>query len=84
MDYLTIAFAVFGIAVGLLFRFRVLLPIILLVAVLSVAVSLSHGHGFTEAALSLMKWQVILQGSYFLGLTIKAIFSSDISHRIII
>jgi hypothetical protein len=84
MDYSTIAFGLFGVAVGLLLRFRVLLLIIVLVAVVTIAVSVLSGRSFTETTMSLMKWQVILQSSYFLGLILKTVFSSNISHRLLI
>jgi hypothetical protein len=76
MEFAAIALAVSGVAVGILFRLKILLPIIGLLLVASVAFSLARGVGFLDTALTIMAAQTILQGSYFLGLAIRAIYTA--------
>jgi hypothetical protein len=52
------------------------LPIIGLLLVFAVAFSLARGFSFLDTALTILVSQAILQGSYFLGLAIRAIFSA--------
>ena len=73
MEFAVAALAIVGIAVGMAFRFKVLLPIISVLLVASVVFSLSQGFGFLDTALMVFIAQIILQGSYFLGLLIRAI-----------
>jgi len=73
MEFAVAALAIVGIAVGVAFRFKVLLPIISVLLVASVVFSLSQGFGFLDTALMVFIAQIILQGSYFLGLLIRAI-----------
>ena len=79
MVYAAIALAIVGAAVGLAFRLKVLLPVLALLLVVSVLFSLDRGFGFLDTALTIMVVQTILQASYFLGLVIRAVFTS--AHR---
>lgn len=83
MAYVTFALAGLGVVIGLLFSFRALLPIIVLVALIAICWSIFQGNAFVDTALILFKWQAILQGSYFAGLVIRAVFSSTNSRRVI-
>jgi hypothetical protein len=65
-----------GVAAGIAFRFKVLLPIIGVVLLASIIFSLATGFGFMDTALTVLMAQATLQGSYFLGLLIRAIFSA--------
>jgi hypothetical protein len=76
MEYAAIALAILGVAIGAMFRLKTLLPIIALLLVACVAFSLTHGFSFLDTALTVITAQAILQGSYFLGLAIRAIFSA--------
>jgi hypothetical protein len=76
MVYAAIALAIVGVAVGLAFRLKTLLPVLALLLVASVVFSLSRGFSFLETALTIMVVQTILQGSYFLGLVIRAVFAA--------
>jgi hypothetical protein len=76
MVYAAIALAIVGVAVGLAFRLKTLLPVLALLLVASVVFSLSRGFSFLETALTIMVVQTILQGSYFLGLVIRAVFTA--------
>lgn len=76
MVYAAIALALMGVAVGLMFRLKILLPVLGLLLVVSVVFSLERGFSFLDTALTIMVVQTILQGSYFLGLIIRAVFAS--------
>jgi hypothetical protein len=76
MVHAAIALAISGVAVGIWFRWKILLPIIGLLLVVAAAFSLARGFSFLDTALTILVSQAILQGSYFLGLVIRAIFSA--------
>jgi hypothetical protein len=65
-----------GVAAGVAFRVKVLLPIIGVVLLASIIFSLATGFGFMDTAITVLMAQATLQGSYFLGLLIRAIFSA--------
>jgi hypothetical protein len=73
MTYAAIALAIMGFVVGVMFRFRVLLPILLGVLLLSVVFSLSREQGMLGIVLTVMAAQAIVQASYFLGLVARSI-----------
>jgi len=79
MVYTAIALVILGVAVGLVFRLQVLLSILALLLVVSILFSLDRGFSFLDTALTIMVVQTILQGSYFLGLVIRAVFTA--AHR---
>ena len=74
MEYATTALAILGVAAGLAFRVKVLLPMIGVILLASIMFSLATGFGFMDTAITVLMGQAILQGSYFLGLLIRAIF----------
>ena len=76
MVYAAIALALVGVAVGLMFRLKILLPVLGLLLVVSVVFSLERSFSFLDTALTIMVVQTILQGGYFLGLVIRAAFTS--------
>jgi uncharacterized membrane protein YbhN (UPF0104 family) len=76
MLFAAIALALVGFAVGVVFRFKVLLPILLLLLLVSIIFSVGRGFGFLETVLTVMVAQTIIQTSYFLGLVARAAFSS--------
>ena len=76
MEYAAIALGILGAAVGVVFRLKVLLPIIALLLLASIAFSLARGFSFLDTALTIFAAQAILQGSYFLGFVIRAIFAA--------
>jgi hypothetical protein len=67
-----IALAILGFTVGTLFRLTILLLILALLLVASVAFSLAYGFNFLDTALTIVAVQTIVQGSYFLGLLVRA------------
>ncbi len=74
MGEAAVALAVLGFAVGLVFRLKVLLPILALLLIGSIGFSLERGFSFLETALTIMVAQSIVQGCYFLGLLVRAFF----------
>ena len=76
MVYAAIALAFVGAAVGLVFRLKILLPVLGLLLIVSIAFSLERGFSFLDTALTIVVVQTNLQGSYFLGLVIRAVFTS--------
>lgn len=77
MTYAAIALAIMGFVVGVMFRFRVLLPILLALLLVSVAVALGGGFGLLDAVLIIMLAQAIVQASYFLGLVARNFFAAS-------
>ncbi|SDT58414.1 hypothetical protein [Bradyrhizobium canariense] len=75
MEYAAVAVAMLGWTTGVTFRFRFLLGVIMLLLVISLILSVSRSYGFRDAALVIMVPQAILQGSYFLGLVSRAVFT---------
>jgi hypothetical protein len=71
-----IALAIVGVAIGLVFRLKVLLSILAMLLVVSIGFSVDRGFSFLDTALTIMVVQTILQASYFLGLVIRAVFAS--------
>jgi hypothetical protein len=79
MEYAAVALAILGVAIGILFRLKVLLPIIGVLLLASIAFSLVAGYSFLDAASTMLVAQTILQGSYFVGLLLRAAFTA--AHR---
>jgi hypothetical protein len=79
-----IALAILGLAVGVAFRLKVLLPILALLLAASILFSLARGSTFLETALTIMAVQSIVQGGYFLGLITRAILTAVYHTRPII
>ena len=74
MEYAAIGLALFGALLGLRFRFRVLLPFLLLMLLISIWVVFARRLGLLESMLLVAASQAILQGSYFFGLAARATF----------
>jgi hypothetical protein len=72
-----IALAILGFAVGAVFRLRILLTICALLLVVSITFSVGRGFTFLETALAIIAAQSIVQGSYFLGLVVRALFTTS-------
>ena len=76
MTYAAIALAILGFAVGVLFRFRVLLPILLALLFVSIVFSLSRELSFFGLIWTIMVAQAIVQASYFLGLVTRTLLAA--------
>jgi hypothetical protein len=76
MGYAAIAIAIFGFAVGLKFRVKMLLFFVGATLIASIVFSVSSGFGFLKTLLTIMAAQTILQSSYFLGLVVQSILTT--------
>src|SRR5262245_6220895 len=78
MEYVAVAsaLAVFGGIVGLRFRLRVLLYVVLVLFLMSLAFSLIRGIGWLGTPLVILAAQAALQGGYVVGLVIRASFKA--------
>jgi hypothetical protein len=77
MMYFAIGLAVLGTAIGLVFQWKVLLPIILLVPCAVVIFSVFRGTGLQDAVITVLVAEAILQSSYFLGLLLRFIAAAS-------
>jgi hypothetical protein len=76
MGNAAVALAIMGFAVGVLFRLKILLLILALLLMASIVFSLTRGFTFLDTALTIMAAQTIVQGSYFLGLVVRAVVAA--------
>jgi hypothetical protein len=76
MEYTAVALAVFGVIIGLRFRFRVLLPFALLLPLLCVAFALTYRLGGVETLLTILAAEAVLQGGYVIGLIVRASYKA--------
>jgi hypothetical protein len=76
MESAAVALAILGFAVGMLFRLKILLAILLLLVVASIIFSVAYGFTFLDTALTIMAAQAIVQGCYFLGLVIRFLLTA--------
>jgi hypothetical protein len=76
MGYLTIALATLGFSVGVVFRLRVLLPVLAVLLVGSIGFSLARNFTVLNTALTIITTQGTVQSSYFLGMLARVAFAS--------
>lgn len=76
MAYAAIGLALLGFAVGIIFRLQVLLIVIALLLLFSVAFAFGSGLSFSDALMTILAVQTVIQGSYFLGLIARAAVAS--------
>jgi hypothetical protein len=76
MATIAVVLAVLGIAVGICFRLRMLLPILALLFLFSVVASLAWELSFAQTALAVLAVQAIVQTGYFVGLMIRGVVTS--------
>jgi hypothetical protein len=72
MAYAAIGLALLGFEVGIMFRLQVLLIIIALLLLFSVTFAFGSGLSFSDALMTILAIQTVIQGSYFLGLMARA------------
>jgi hypothetical protein len=75
MGYATVALAVVGFGLGVTFRFKVLLPVLLLLLIISIVYAALQGFNFPRAALTVIEVQSIVQLGYFFGVVLRAILA---------
>jgi hypothetical protein len=76
MMYFAIGLAAIGTGAGLAFRWKVLLPIILLLPFAAIILSLFRRPDLEKAVIAVLVAEVILQCGYFLGLFIRSVATS--------
>ncbi len=76
MAYAAIGLALLGFAVGIMFRLQVLLIIIALLVLFSIIFAFGSGLSFSDALMTILAIQTVIQGSYFLGLMARAVVTS--------
>ena len=72
MGYVLAALAATGFAVGVVFRLKVLLPILAILLIASVILSVDRGYGFLDTLLTIFLIQIVIQAGYFLGILVRA------------
>ena len=72
MGYAAIALAIVGFVLGLRFRFKVLLPVLVLLLIGSGIFAVLQGWSFFNTLLAMVTAQTILQGGYFLGILVRS------------
>jgi Mn2+/Fe2+ NRAMP family transporter len=75
MGYAAIALAVLGTAIGMTFRLRFLLGVVILVLVITLIVASSRHYGLLDSMLVVLAAQALLQAGYFAGLVGRVFFS---------
>ena len=76
MGYSTIALATLGFSVGVIFRLKVLLMVLLVLLVGSIGFSLAKNFTVLNTALTIIITQGTVQSSYFLGMLARIAFTS--------
>lgn len=71
MEYSAVGLAVIGAAAGIAFRWKVLLPIIIVVPFATLAFSIPRGLGLRDTAIIVIVAEAVLQGGYCVGLLIR-------------
>jgi hypothetical protein len=72
MGYAAIALAVMGFVVGLRFRLKVLLPVLVLLPIGSGIFSVLQGWNFFNTSLAIVTAPTVLQVGYFLGVLLRS------------
>ena len=73
MGYPAIALAVVGFGLGVTFRFKVLLPILMLLLIISIVYTATQDFNFPRAALEIVEVQSVVQVGYFFGILLRAV-----------
>jgi hypothetical protein len=76
MGYAALALAIMGFVLGVRFRMKVLLPILLLLLFASIVLSIARGLPVVDAVLMVFLVQATVQWAYFLGLVVRGVFAT--------
>lgn len=76
MMYFAVGLAALGTATGLAFRWKVLLPFIVLVPFAAIIFTAYRGDTYQSAIIIILVAEALLQGGYFVGLLIRALASA--------
>ena len=60
-----------GVAAGLVFRWKVLLPAVIVLPFPVIGFAISHGFGYEQTAITVIFAEAIVQGGYFAGLLLR-------------
>jgi hypothetical protein len=71
MGYAAITLAIMGFVIGLRFRLKVLLPVVVLLLIGSVIFAVLQGWHFFTVLLAIVAAQTILQVGYFSGILLR-------------
>lgn len=77
MEYAAVGLAILGAAAGLAFRWKVLLPIIILLPVAAIIFSFSRNFDYGNTVIAVVVAEAILQSGYFVGLLIRHIAAAS-------
>jgi hypothetical protein len=75
MEYVAVAVAIFGVAIGLTSRLRFLLGMVVTVCAITLIFVLSQPYGVLRSLVVIMVAQALLQGGYVTGLVGRHFFS---------
>jgi hypothetical protein len=78
MLYSAMGVAAIGVGAGLAFRWKVLLPVIVLLPLAATMFSVSRGFIYKETAIVIFIAEGILQGGYFVGLLVRFIATASL------
>ena len=78
MLYSAMCVAAIGVGAGLAFRWKVLLPVIVLLPLAAIMFSVSRGFIYKETAIVIFIAEGILQGGYFVGLLVRFIATASL------
>lgn len=70
MIFSAIGLALIGFGAGLAFRWKVLLPVVVLIPFAAIIFSASHGSSYVEAVFVIAIAEGVLQAGYILGLSL--------------
>jgi len=70
MAYSAIGLALIGFGAGLAFRWKVLLPVVVLIPLAAIIFSVSRGFSYREAVMVIAIAEGVLQAGYILGLSL--------------
>ena len=73
--YFAVGLAVIGVGTGLAFRWKVLLPLIVLLPFAVIILPISRGSTVESTVIVVLVAEAILQGGYFVGLLIRFVAS---------
>ena len=76
MGYAALALAITGFVLGIRFRMKVLLPILILLLLASIILSIARGLPVVDAVLMVFLVQATVQWAYFLGLVARGVFAT--------
>jgi hypothetical protein len=78
MVYFAVGLAAIGVAAGLAFRWKILLPIIVLLPLAAIIFSASRGLSYEDTTIGVFVAEGILQGGYFVGLLVRFIATAGL------